>query len=431
MAAMIAYALATDLILTVTLTTIVVFASLLFWPLRRWIKSKSVLALREQRHLSSRVAELSNGKFDVQAFGVSRPFTSKLLHLVAVEARLQAQVGLLKGLIVPLYTTLTFIAVTFGLVVFANTTSDDLARSGPVFLVVLRSLSYGTALQQAAAVMSGLAPSLNMIREHLVRLRMGDRDWGVAHLERVQSVRFERVAFSYANEDAPALSGATFDLSIGRRVGVIGPSGSGKSTVIRLLLGLVSPGSGQVLVNERPLREYDRDGWFSRLGVVPQSPTIFRGSISENLRFHRSEISESDLWWALHMADLAGEVERLPDGLETLLGPEGWVMSGGQLQRFAIARALAGRPEIIIMDEPTSSIDAISEASVSAAIERLPGDVTVVIISHRRGILSGCDQVIVVEEAGISAVGGGEEILDTAGYSRLLEGSFTSGRGRI
>lgn len=431
MAAMIVYALATDLILTVTLTTIIVFASFLFWPLRRWIKLKSVQALREQKGLSSRVAELSDGKFDVQAFGVSQPVTSKLLHLVAVEARLQAQVGLLKGLIVPLYTTLTFIAVTFGLVVFANTTSDDLARSGPVFLVVLRSLSYGTAIQQAAAVLSGLAPSLSMIREHLARMGTEDRDWGVTQLERMKSVRFEQVAFSYANADALALSGATFDLSVGGRVGVIGPSGSGKTTLIRLLLGLVSPSSGQVLVNERPLREYDRDGWFSRLGVVPQSPTIFSGSVSENLRFHRSAISESDLWWALDVADLAGEIERLPDGLETLLGPEGWVMSGGQLQRFAIARALAGRPEMIVMDEPTSSIDAMSEASVSAAIERLPGDVTVVIVSHRKGILSGCDQVIVVEQARISAVGGGEEILDVAGYSRLLEGSFTSGRGSI
>ena len=422
MVAMIGYAFFTDAYLTMMLLVVVMFATLSFGPLRKWIRIRTTESLDEQRSLSSQVAELAVSKYELQAFGVSNKFTSKLMQSVGREAALQARAGRLKGLILPLYTTLTFVAVTFGLIVFLNTAQDDLGQTGPVFLVVLRSLSYGTAIQQAAAGLSSLLPSLNVIRDRLSELRVDPARWGDRTFEHLKSISFEHVSFAYRDEQASVLKDVSIDLQVGSKIGLIGPSGSGKSTFVRLLLGIIEPDSGRVLINGQPVRSYDREAWSSRLGVVPQFPTITRGTIRENLRFFRDGIQDTDLWYALDIADLANEVRSLPDGLSTKLGADGWVMSGGQLQRFAIARALAGQPNLIVMDEPTSSIDAISEGAVSEALSRLADEVTVLVVSHRMGILQGCDQVVVFDRTRIVAAGSPAAVLELPGYAQLLDG---------
>ena len=131
---------------------------------------------------------------------------------------------------------------------------------------------------------------------------------------------------------------------------------------------------------------------------------------------YRDGISDDDLWWALGVADLTGEVRSMPNELNTMIGAGARALSGGQQQRLAIARAFATRPDLVVMDEPTSSIDAMSEAAVSDAIERLPEDVTVVIVSHRMRILRGCDRLIVVEGGRITANGPPERVLESSQY---------------
>ena len=169
-------------------------------------------------------------------------------------------------------------------------------------------------------------------------------------------------------------------------------------------------------MNGTPIHRYDRQMWSQRIGVVPQAARVLHGSLADNLRMYRDGISDDDLWWSLGVADLTGDVHAMPNGLSTEIGSGVRALSGGQQQRLAIARAFATRPDLVVMDEPTSSIDAVSEAAVSDAIERLPEDVTVVIVSHRMRILRGCDRLIVVEGGRITANGSPQQVLDSSQY---------------
>jgi len=187
-----------------------------------------------------------------------------------------------------------------------------------------------------------------------------------------------------------------------------------------LILGLLKAQEGQVLVNGLPLHQYDRKSWSRIIGVVPQVPQVIAGSIAENLRFYRDGISDEALWDALEIADLRDEILAMPDGLRTRIGPGHRALSGGQQQRLVIARAFAGRPSFVVMDEPTSSIDLLSEQAISDAVARISEDVTIVIVSHRPKILQDCDVLATVENGIITAVGSPAQLFESSPYLKSL-----------
>lgn len=408
MLAMISYALLTDSLLTLVLVCAIVGATFLFRPLRNWIKRRSAEALDQQRLLSSLTAEVSALKLEANSFGIGGLLAAPLEVAVVRESNLQERVSRLKGVIIPLYTLITYSAVTGGILLLLTAEPGNLAQTGPILLVVLRSLSYGATLQQAFSGLASLAPSLEMHRDEIDRFKeeKSKESYGQQSIETFRNIEFRNVSFWYSgnDEDRAAIKDASFSIEAGTKVGIVGPSGSGKSTIVKLILGLVTPSEGQVLVNGKPLSVYSRAEWTSRMGFVPQAATVIRGSIAENLRLYREDISDEDLWFALEIADFADEVERLPQGLETRLGPGFRQLSGGQQQRLAIARAFARRPALVIMDEPSSAIDPDSESQVSDAIDCLPRTTTVVIVSHRPRILEGCDQIISVDSSKVIGV---------------------------
>lgn len=416
MVAMLGYALLADPLLTLALIAAIIGASIAFLPLRRWIKSRSARVLDRQRALATSATELSAMKFEVQAFGIGERITRPLRDLIVREGQLARRVRIVKSLVVPLYTTMTYSAVAVGLVVLEGTTSDGLDVVGPILLVVLRSLAYGQGIQQAAISVATLVPILDFLRDRVESLDSGRVRWGSRPLAVIDRIELDGVSFAYSEGDGLALRDAFVRIDRGERIGIVGPSGSGKSTLVRLLLGLVRPDRGSVLVNQSPIHEHDRELWSQRLGVVPQAAQVIHGSIAENLRLYRDGITDDDLWWALEVADLAADVWAMPHTLNTQIGAGARTLSGGQQQRLAIARAFATRPDLVVMDEPTSSIDAMSEAAVSDAIERLPDDVTLIIVSHRMRILQGCDRLIVVEGGQITANGASSEVLDSSPY---------------
>lgn len=416
MIAMLGYALFSDPVLTLALIVAIVASSVAFIPLRRWIKSRSARVLDRQRGLATAANELSAMKFEVQAFGIGERMSRPIRELIIREGRMARRVSVAKAMVVPLYTTLTYLAVAVGLVILQGTSTDGLDEVGPILLVVLRSLAYGQGVQQAAVAIASLMPILDFLQKEVEKFQERRLTWGSKQLKAIDGLQFEGVSFSYAQSDGVALRAASLSIGRGERVGIVGPSGSGKSTLVRLMLGLLTVDSGRVLVNQLSLHEHDRDSWSRRIGVVPQSAQVLRGSLSDNLRMYRDGIMDDDLWWALEIADLADDVRAMPQALDTEIGVGARTLSGGQQQRLAIARAFATRPDLVVMDEPTSSIDAMSEAAVSDAIERLPDDVTIIIVSHRMRILRGCDRLIVVESGEITANGPPEQVLDSSPY---------------
>jgi len=416
MIAMLSYALLADPILTLALIVAILAASGAFIPLRRWIKALSTRVLERQRSLSTAAAELSAMKFEVQAFGIGHRIAGPVRELIAHEGRLSRRLSIVKSIVVPLYTTMTYSAVAVGLVILQRTATDGLDDIGPILLVVLRSLAYGQGLQQASIAVTSLVPILDALHERLESFDSRRVDWGTKPLVGIDRIRLDDVSYAYSEADGSALRDVFVTITRGERIGIVGPSGSGKSTLVRLLLGLVVADTGNVLINETPIHEHDREMWSQRIGVVPQAAQVVHGSLADNLRMYREGISDDDLWLALGVADLTGEVRSMPNGLSTTIGAGARTLSGGQQQRLAIARAFATRPDLVVMDEPTSSIDAMSEAAVSDAIERLPEDVTVVIVSHRMRILRGCDRLIVVEGGRITANGPPQRVLESSKY---------------
>lgn len=394
MAAMLSYSMATDWSLTIILLAVITVATYLFYPLRRMVKKQSKRALSEHRLLSAKTAETFNLRFESQAFGLVDKISSPLHRQIDTEASVAERVGRLKGSVVPLFNFVTYLAVSFGLLVLAGSSSDDLARTGPILLVVLRSLSYGVAVQQAAVGLANLQPSLDLVAGRLNYFKTRQQSWGSDPLTKFEMLEFKNVSFSYDPDGPPALRDASFEVGRGMRVGVVGPSGGGKSTAAKLALGICTPDAGEILVNGHPIQSLDRDSWSRRIGVVPQDAQLLAGTISFNLRFFRDGLTDQDLWNALELADLAREIRAFPQGLETVLGAGERTLSGGQRQRLAIARAFVTRPEFVVMDEPTSSIDVHSEAEVSNAIASLPRGTTLLIVSHRLKILESCDKLI-------------------------------------
>jgi len=421
MLAMLSYALLTDAKLTTLLILVIGLSTFAFKPLRKMIRHRSARALAEQRLLSHSASELSGLKFEIQAFGIGSRIVEPLLRAVDREARLQESASRLRGSVVPIFTSLLYLAVTLGLLILAGSEPENFERTGPILLVVLRSLSYGVALQQAATGIASIIPSLDFVERSAIDLQRSPIEWGDRAFDGYKTLEFSDVSYEYPNSHDAAVKNVTIVLQTGGKIGIVGPSGGGKSTLVKLALGMIEPTSGQVLINGRSVQEFNRMDVARRVAVVPQSAAVLRGSIAHNLTLFRKEISERDMWNALRIADLEQEIRSLPDGLRTMIGTGHRQLSGGQQQRLAIARAFAGKPELVVMDEPTSSVDAVSEALISKAIDNLPVGVTVLIVSHRMRILEGCDQLIVIEAGTISASGAPAEILSESAYAQALD----------
>ncbi len=231
-----------------------------------------------------------------------------------------------------------------------------------------------------------------------------------------EEIRFEHVSFRYPNtgaEHKSALQDINLCIPKGSMIGLIGPSGAGKSTIVSLLTGLYTPSSGKILVDGQELDDSLRAGWMRSIGYVPQNPFLLNGSLAENIAFSQwgQEIDRQRVKECCHMAAM-DFVDDLEKGIDTVLGERGVRLSGGQLQRVSIARALYGRPQLIIFDEATSALDGATEQAIQKTIEGLCKQITIVIIAHRLTTVKKCDYLYTIRKGQIQERGAGEYFLD-------------------
>ncbi|MEF2245681.1 ABC transporter ATP-binding protein [Paenibacillus sp. IITD108] len=203
---------------------------------------------------------------------------------------------------------------------------------------------------------------------------------------------------------------------------IVGQSGAGKSTLIDLVMGLMKPEHGEVLIDGKTLTDEDLLSLRSSISYVPQDPFLFHGSIRDNLSMIDPEASEDQLWEALQFSSAAEFVLKLPDGLDTIIGDRGIRLSGGERQRLVLARAILRKPSILILDEATSALDTMNETKIQEAIEKLKGEITVIVIAHRLTTIRNADQVIVLDQGKIVQSGDFVKLsADNKGlFSRLL-----------
>ncbi|MFE9113261.1 thiol reductant ABC exporter subunit CydD [Streptomyces collinus] len=217
------------------------------------------------------------------------------------------------------------------------------------------------------------------------------------------ALSFEGVTVRYPGRSADAVSDVTFSVEPGETVALVGPSGAGKSTLLSVLLGFVRPDEGRVRAGGVDLAGADLEAWRSRIAWVPQRPHLYAGTIAENVRLARPDAGDDAVRQALRDAGALEFVDALPEGVDTVLGEDGTGLSAGQRQRLALARAfLADRP-VLLLDEPTAALDGATEAEVVAAVRRLAGGRTVLLVVHRPALLEVADRVVRLAEPESSA----------------------------
>ena len=214
-------------------------------------------------------------------------------------------------------------------------------------------------------------------------------------------VRLEGVSFAYPTRPATVLDGVDFELRPGETVALVGPSGGGKSTIASLLLLLAEPAEGRVTAGGVDLADCTAESWRARIAWVPQSPTLFRGTVADNIRLGVPGAGDLDVHAAAARAGAHAFVLALPDGYDTVVGEGGRPLSAGEVQRIALARAFLRDAELVILDEPTANLDPASAEVVSEAVERLRVDRTVLLIVHRPELAARADRIVHLQEGRI------------------------------
>jgi ABC-type multidrug transport system fused ATPase/permease subunit len=226
-------------------------------------------------------------------------------------------------------------------------------------------------------------------------------------IEWANAIIFNDVSFNYPNSAKYALQQVTFSISRGAFVGIVGPSGAGKTTIVDMILGLFLPDSGSIRLDDRDLTAADIPAWRKLVGYVPQDVFLLDASVRENIGFGEeiNEIDDDRVWEALHRAQLGEEISSIQAGLNTTLGERGVRLSGGQRQRIGIARALYRNPEVLVLDEATSSLDVVTEAAVTKTIEDLGGDLTRIVVAHRLSTVRSCNQLLLMNNGRVEGHG--------------------------
>jgi len=272
-----------------------------------------------------------------------------------------------------------------------------------LIIVTTKVVPAASALSSSLSNLFAAVPHINAIREVLASIeretrrtprREGGRAIGDWH-----EIRLDRVGYRYPGSSDWALQELTITLCRSGSYGIVGPSAAGKSTLVDLLVGLLEPTEGRVSVGGHPLEVVDLKDWQRRIGYVPQKPFLSDDTLRANVAFGVPRRDVDDRWIleCLRLANLATLPDELEGGLDTRLGERGSRLSGGQCQRVAIARALFNRPEILVFDEATSSLDTLSEGEILDALKNLRGQVTLVTIAHRFSTVVHCDEIFVLE----------------------------------
>lgn len=374
------------------------FLFAVFLPARGMARKAGQEAVAATRVLYGSFSDAVSASREVKAYGVEAPMRERIDGEIAALESPAYRSRLLAGIVPAVYLRAVFMLLLVGLGLIYALDVKEVGSIGAALLLVLRGLQQGQVLQSSEQGIAESRPFIKELIEKREHFRAHVMQTGDQVLERVDELRFEHISYRYS-DGTLALDNVSFTANRGELIGLIGPSGSGKSTLSEIAVRLDTPTSGAYLINGRSVMEYDHASWTDQVVLVPQMSNLLAASIEENIRFLRPEIPDADVHAAALRAHLTGDVEDMEAGFDTEVGERGRRgLSGGQRQRLSIARAVAGRPSLVVLDEPTSALDHRAEEVIVQTIEELRQHACVLVIAHRISTLRHCDRVLVLRD---------------------------------
>ncbi len=404
-----------DITATVIVAVIIGVSVVIVSPLRKNLQRSARKSMRQAVALGEQTAELAELSTDLRSFAVE-PEAMRLLSNSTVAAaapfersRMLNKVGRnLSGDV----ATLLLLVVVMALLA---TGDDFLAEAGSVTILAARAIGAAQAVQSSVQEIHMGKPNLLELISRIRSIKADASPIGEVAVESFGPIELEELGYRY-QAGTEALKEVTLRIESGESVGLVGPSGSGKSTLAHIFMRLRVPTSGSATLGGVPLGDIRSEDWARLMAFVPQEPKLLEASVADNIRFLRPGIDDDAVMAAARSAHIADEVLAMPEGFETRLGPRGSGLSGGQKQRIAIARALVGNPECIVLDEPTSALDALSEIRLQKTIAELKGRVTLIIVAHRFATLASCSRLIVLEKGTVQRMGTPSELAAEPGF---------------
>lgn len=306
----------------------------------------------------------------------------------------QMVASIINGLFEPVLLLVLFAVLYMALYVFTLPLSEVL-----VMMFALKSM-----IPMALAVMaeknsiSGFIPSyeyVQSLQNKADQLRLPDGKEQFVSLK--ESIHFHNVHFTY-DQNRKILNGINLEIKKGQMIAFVGSSGAGKTTITDLLMGLYKPTQGRITVDGKNLDEFAIDSFRLRMGFAPQDPILFNATIKQNILWANKNATDAEVMEACRLANADGFIQNLAQKYDTMLGDRGTTLSGGERQRIAFARTLVRRPELLILDEATSSLDAVSEVAIQKAIEAAAEQTTVIVIAHRLSTVRKADRIYVIDQ---------------------------------
>lgn len=285
----------------------------------------------------------------------------------------------------------------------------ELVKLANLIITITKALACANRIQSVFEIKSSMAWEQKLPGTHLA---WQNTDADKAGKDEADQIIFDHVHLAYAGAGAESLTDIDFRVKRGQTVGIIGGTGSGKSSLVNMIPRFYDATRGHVVIKGKDVREYSMEELRQMIGVVPQKAVLFQGTIRENMQWGKNDATDLEIWQAIETAQAREFVEQKEGKLDAVIAQTGRNLSGGQRQRLTIARALVGKPEILILDDSASALDYATDAALRQAIRNMDGSPTVFIVSQRASSIQYADQIIVLDDGEMADIGTHEELLE-------------------